>query len=162
MAQAHNPVTTAIHEAEVDAPAKAVYEMLADLDGWPRIFRPFVHVESLGAADGFERVGMWTASDDRVEHWTALRRLDESALRIDFRPERPAPPLASMERSWSVRPLSPGTCAVRLTHDYRVLGEDPAALRSARELIDAIAGAETAAVKAAAEQEATAPNWCWW
>lgn len=158
MTQVQDASRTTIHEVAVGVPAKRVYALLADLGNWPRIFRPFVHLEVLGSAGDFQRVGMWSVTGDRVEHWSALRRPDEAALRIDFRPEEVAPPLTRMERSWTVEPRGSGACVVRLAHTYAVADDDPAAAASVRAAVDTVAQAETAAVKAAAEIEAGASD----
>ncbi|MFJ6750222.1 aromatase/cyclase [Streptomyces sp. NPDC091266] len=158
MADAHGWVAKTAHEVTVAAPPDLVYRLLADLANWPWIFRPFVHAERLGADGPFDRVGMWTTTGDQVEHWVALRRLDEARLRVDFRPEEPAAPPAMMERSWIVEPRSGGSSTVRLLHRYSVLGGDPSALESTARVIDTIADAETQAVKRAAELVAGTPE----
>ncbi|MDN3262846.1 SRPBCC family protein [Streptomyces sp. CSDS2] len=143
-------VGTRVHEVEVAARAGEVFGLLAELANWPWMFRPFVHAEVLGEAGGFERCGMWTTSGERVEAWVALRRVDAARMRIDFEPERPAPPLTRMERAWTVEPVGEEECLVRLEHRYEAAGGD-AALEETGAVIDTIAQAETAAVKAAAE-----------
>ncbi|MEU9982389.1 SRPBCC family protein [Streptomyces sp. NPDC050856] len=158
MTESHPGATRVSHEVTVDAPAEDVYRLLADLANWPWMFRAFVHAEVIGRQGAFERVGMWTTSGDRVEHWLALRRLDEAALRIDFRPEDPAPPLASMERSWVVEPVTAHRCTVRLLHGFTLTVDDPGALEATRGVIDTVADAETSAVRAAAELTAREPE----
>ncbi|MEU6057067.1 SRPBCC family protein [Streptomyces sp. NPDC047097] len=148
----------AVHEVKVAAPAREVYQLLADLDNWPWIFAPFVHTELLGTDGGSERVGMWTTSGEGVEHWVALRRLDEDALRICFRPERPVPPLASMERSWVVEPLSATECTARLLHTYELGDDGPQTRADTARVIDTIAEGETEAVRAAAELVTATPE----
>lgn len=147
----HERAARAAHEVTVAAPAGTVHRLLADLDNWPWIFRPFVHVELLGTDGDFERVGMWTTTGDEVEHWVALRRVDDTALRIEFRPETPAAPLETMSRTWVVQPRSERECTVRLLHHYTLAGDDPAARQATARVIDTVAEGETAAVRAAAE-----------
>lgn len=154
----HEQAARAAHEIKVAAPAQQVYRLLADLDNWPWMFRPFVHVELLGTEGDFERVGMWTTTGDEVGHWIALRRLDEARLRIDFRPQTPEAPLATMERTWVVEPLSERECTVRLLHRYTLIEDDPAAREATDRVIDTIAGAETDAVRTAAELANEAPE----
>ncbi len=146
------------HATEVRATAESVYRLLADIGNWPRMFRPFVHLESLGTEGGFERIGMWTTSGDEVVHWVARRRLDERGLRVEFRPEVAHPPLESMRRSWVVEPSSGEECLVRLVHEYRVAGDDPAGADTVRRMIDEVAEGELAALRTAAEQEAASPD----
>jgi aromatase len=145
------------HEVTVRAAAGDVYRLLADLDAWPRIFPPFVHLERLGSVDGYERVGMWALSGTgepaggRVEHWVALRRTDEDALRVEFRPERVEPPLESLCRTWSVEAAGDDRCVVRLEHAYRLKDDDPRAAEAVRRTTEEIAQSELAAVQTAAE-----------
>lgn len=145
------------HATEVGASAQAVYRLLADLGNWPRIFGPFVHLEVLSTDGATERIGMWTTDGDRVEHWVALRRLDEEGLRIDFRPETVPPGLESMERSWVVEPVSRQTCVARLVHTYRVKADQDGPAAVAR-TVEEISRAELTAVKAAAELDNTSPE----
>ncbi|WP_052412428.1 aromatase/cyclase [Streptomyces mutabilis] len=152
----HERAARAAHEVTVAAPAEAVHRLLADLDNWPWIFQPFVHVELLGTDGDFERIGMWTTTGDEVVHWVALRRVDDAGLRIDFRPESPAAPLETMRRTWVVEPLSERKCTVRLLHHYTLTGDDPAAREATARVIDTVAEGETAAVRAAAEMSSDA------
>lgn len=162
-------VVTASHRAAVRSPAGEVYRLLADLDSWPRIFAPFVHLERLGpaeqlgpaqgpAAEGTERIGMWSVFDDTVEHWVVRRRCDEAALRLDFWPEVPPPPVASTRRSWLVEPASAHTCVVRLEQECRVGGADPGAADEVADAMEELGRRELAAVLAAAETAALSPE----
>ncbi|MDI3408197.1 aromatase/cyclase [Streptomyces cavernicola] len=148
----------AVHEIAVRAPARETYRLLADLDNWPWIFKPFVHVERTGQEGEFERLGMWTTGGDRVERWGALRRLDEAALRIEFRPEDVPPPLTGMERVWAVEPDGEHACLVRLLHTYTLAEDTPAARAQVAGVIDTVAGTETQAVREAAELTAHTPE----
>ncbi|PSL52671.1 aromatase/bifunctional cyclase/aromatase [Saccharothrix carnea] len=141
---------TARHEVHVDAAPDHVFDLLADLDQWPRLFRPFVLVESLGGRDGVERVGMWATFDDAIEHWAAFREVDRDHRRLTFRPERPHPPVTAMERTWQVSPAPAGGSLLTLSH--RVTADEDA-LDGVRAGIEDIAARETAAVRAAAEQD---------
>ncbi|MFE6721723.1 SRPBCC family protein [Streptomyces albidoflavus] len=151
-------VVRAVHEVAVRAPARETYRLLADLDNWPWIFTPFVHVESTGQEGEFERVEMWTTGSDRVERWGALRRLDQAALRIEFRPEDVARPLSDMERVWAVEPDGEHACLVRLLHTCTLADDTPTARAQVTEVIDTVARAETQAVREAAELAAHTPE----
>jgi aromatase len=141
----------------VNAPAGEVYRLLADERNWPRIFTGFVHTENLGPADPYDRIGMWAHSEGAVEHWMALRRLDEQGLRIEFRPETPPPGLASMVRSWVVEPVSAGDCLVGLEHAFQPLDGASTTVEEVSRTAARIALAEVEAVRAAAELVAAEP-----
>ncbi|ABD13499.1 hypothetical protein ThrDRAFT_04660 [Frankia casuarinae] len=146
------------HEIRVGAPAGFVYRLLAGLEHWPSIFAPFVHAERLGTDGELERVGMWTTSGTRVERWVAFRRCQQEDLRIWFRVEQPPPPLESMERAWTVVPVSDGECLLRLAHELRVTAGVSADIGAVVRQVDVVAEAETAAVRAAAERAVSAPD----
>ncbi|MEV5437257.1 SRPBCC family protein [Streptomyces sp. NPDC052682] len=145
------------HEVTVRAAAGEVYRLLADLDAWPWMFPPFVHLERLGRAGEDERVGMWALTGagepagKRIEHWVALRRTDDAALRVEFRPEAVQPPLQSLRRTWSVTAAGDDTCVVRLQHDYRLQDDDPQAAEAVRRTTGEVARSELAALQTAAE-----------
>ncbi|MFD8980007.1 SRPBCC family protein [Streptomyces sp. NPDC059564] len=148
---AQSPFHRTEHETPVRADARAVHRLLADEDNWPRIFASFVHLENLGRDGDFDRIGMWGHYDGAVEHWVALRRVDEAALRVEFRPESLPPQLESMYRSWVVEPAPDGGCVVRLEHEFRLKEEDRAAAETTLATIEGIALSEVAAVREAAE-----------
>lgn len=141
---------TARHEVHVDATPDHVFDLLADLDQWPRVFRPFVLVEPLGEREGVERVGMWATFDGVIEHWAVFREVDRDHRRITLRPERPHPPVTAMERTWQVDPAPNGGSLLTLSH--RVTSDEDA-LDGVRASIEDVATRETAAVRAAAEQD---------
>ncbi|MEE1929394.1 SRPBCC family protein [Streptomyces sp. TRM 70351] len=151
---------TAEHGVPVRAAAEPVFRLLADLDAWPRVFPPFVHLERLGQDErGRERVGMWAMSGERIDHWVALRTVDEAGLRVSFVPESAPPPLGSMHRSWVVEPEGAEACTVRLLHEYTVREDaDAGALAAVERTVAEIAAAELSAVQAAAELVAAFPK----
>ncbi|MFF5707133.1 SRPBCC family protein [Streptomyces sp. NPDC012794] len=144
------------HELPVRASAQDVHRLLADEGNWPRVFAPFVHLENLGRDGEFDRIGMWGHYDGTVEHWVALRRVDQDALRVEFRPESLPPQVESMLRSWVVEPAPDGGSVVRLEHEYRL--KDPAAAETVRSTVETIARTEVAAVRDAAELAALRPE----
>lgn len=156
------------HRTRARSAAGPVYRLLADHDNWPRIFPPFVHLENLGPCrrndalpvtlPGCERIAMWSVSGDAIEHWVALRRKDERALRIDFHPEAVEPPLESICRTWTVREVSGGECVIGMECAFSVRGDDAATLASVRDAVAEGAAAELLAVRIAAELEATFPQ----
>ncbi|WP_340560964.1 aromatase/cyclase [Streptomyces sp. GSL17-111] len=147
------------HRARVRADAESVFRLLVDLDNWPRVFPPFVHLESLGTdARGRERVGMWSTSGERVEHWVALRTVDAAGLRVGFVPERIEAPMTSMSRDWVVEPDGDAACVVRLEQAFTVSPGHTDALAPLRRTVAELAPAELSAVQTAAELEAAFPE----
>ncbi|MFB9594012.1 SRPBCC family protein [Streptomyces racemochromogenes] len=154
------PTHRHVHEAPVRASAEDVHRLLADEDNWPRVFASFVHLENLGPEGGSEggsdRIGMWGHYDGTIEHWVALRRIDQDALRVEFQPESLPPALESMRRSWVVEPTADGGSTVRLEHEYRL--KDPAAAEGVRAQVEEIAASEVAAAREAAELASLQPE----
>ncbi|MCF6525775.1 SRPBCC family protein [Streptomyces sp. JJ36] len=157
-------VRRTVHRLRVRAAAGDVHRLLAGLDDWPRVFPSFVHLERLGTHGDAERVGMWALAGEPgpeaagVEHWVALRRVDDKARRVEFRPEEVAPPLREMTRTWVVEPAGEGACEVRLEHAFRLREDDPEAAGAVARTAGEIARRELAAVRDAAELAAASPG----
>lgn len=135
------------HEITIGAPAAAVYQLLADVTNWPRIFPPTIHVDRLEAQGDEERIRIWATANGRPKDWTSRRTLDREALRITFRQEIPAPPVAAMGGTWIIEPLGEQETRVRLLHDYRAIDDDPHDLLWIERAVDKNSTAELAALK---------------
>jgi len=135
------------HDILVDAPADAVYRLIAEVENWPRIFPPTVYVDQVERSGQKERIRIWATANGEAKNWTSRRRLDEESLRIDFRQEVSTPPVAAMGGAWVVEPLSDTTCRVRLLHDYRAIGDDPEKLAWIDAAVDRNSRAELAGLK---------------
>ncbi|MDR3031700.1 MAG: aromatase/cyclase [Kitasatospora sp.] len=135
------------HEITIGAPAAAVYQLLADVTNWPRIFPPTIHVDRVEAEGNEERIRIWATANGQPKDWTSRRTLDPEALRITFRQEIPAPPVAAMGGTWILEPLDAGTTRVRLLHDYRAIGDDPHDLLWIERAVDKNSTSELQALK---------------
>nr|AAK06788.1 putative cyclase/dehydrase SimA5 [Streptomyces antibioticus]AAL15584.1 Sim6 [Streptomyces antibioticus] len=139
------------HTIEVDAPATDVYRLLAEVENWPRIFGPTIHVDHVERGARTERIRIWATANGAAKSWTSRRELDPEALRIDFRQEVSAPPVAAMGGAWIIEPVSEGACRVRLLHDYRAIDDAPEDLAWIEQAVDRNSRSELAALKANAE-----------
>lgn len=148
------PVRRTEHTVTVAAPAETVYGFIAEVDNWPSLFPPTVHVECLERDGGDERIRIWATANGEPKTWTSRRVLDPAALRVEFRQESSAPPVAAMGGAWVFEPLSPGKCRVRLLHDYRAADDDPEALEWIDRAVERNSSAELAALKENAERAA--------
>ncbi|MDC2959438.1 aromatase/cyclase [Streptomyces gilvifuscus] len=135
------------HEITIGAPAAAVYRLLAEVTNWPRIFPPTIYVDREQTGAHEERIRIWATANGEPKTWTSLRTLDPQSLRITFRQEVPAPPVAAMGGTWIVEPLDEGACRVRLLHDYRAVGDDPHDLLWIERAVDNNSRSELAALK---------------
>ncbi|GAA4227667.1 SRPBCC family protein [Actinomadura meridiana] len=135
------------HEITISAPAAAVYRLLAEVANWPRIFPPTIHVEQLERGAGDERIQIWATANETAKTWTSYRTLDADELRITFRQEVSAPPVAAMGGTWIIEPLSETESRVRLLHDYRAIDDDPDGLAWIDRAVDRNSRSELAALK---------------
>ncbi|MEV6655089.1 aromatase/cyclase [Streptomyces sp. NPDC051219] len=135
------------HEITVQAPATEVYRLIAEVENWPRIFPPTVYVDHVERGENEERIRIWATANGEVKNWTSRRTLDPEALRITFRQEVSAPPVASMGGTWIIEPLSEGESRIRLLHDYRAIDDDPENLKWIDEAVDRNSRSELAALK---------------
>lgn len=135
------------HEITISAPAGAVYRLLAEVTNWPRIFPPTIHVDRVEADGAEERIRIWATANGDAKNWTSRRTLDPEGLRITFRQEVPAPPVAAMGGTWILEPLGEGETRVRLLHDYSAIGDDPHDLLWIERAVDKNSLSELAALK---------------
>ncbi|GID94070.1 aromatase/cyclase [Amorphoplanes digitatis] len=135
------------HEITVSAPAEAVYRLIAEVENWPRIFPPTVYVDHVERGEREERIRIWATANGEPKNWTSRRTLTPERLRIDFRQEVSTPPVAAMGGAWIITALTEGESRVRLLHDYRAVGDDPAGLAWIDEAVDRNSRAELAALK---------------
>ncbi|MFD5064338.1 aromatase/cyclase [Streptomyces sp. NPDC058394] len=138
------------HTITVEAPAAAVYRLIAEVENWPRIFPPTIyvdHVDQVERGAGEERIRIWATANGEAKNWTSRRTLDPESLRITFRQEVSTPPVAAMGGTWIIEPLSGTSSRVRLLHDYRAVDDDPEGLKWIDEAVDRNSRSELAALK---------------
>ncbi|MFH0520367.1 aromatase/cyclase [Streptomyces sp. M41] len=139
------------HQITVQAPAQTVFGLIADVDAWPGVFPPTVHVEVLERTASGERIRIWATANDSVKTWTSRRVLDPEGLRVSFRQEVSQPPVAAMGGEWIVEQLPDSGTLVRLLHDFRAVDDDPEGVEWITRAIDRNSDAELGALKRAAE-----------
>lgn len=142
------------HRITVQAPARTVFGLIADVDAWPRVFPPTVHVDVLERTEGEERIRIWATANDSVKTWTSRRVLDHEGLRVSFRQEVSQPPVAAMGGEWIVEPLPDSRTLVRLLHDFRAVDDDPDGVEWITRAVDRNSDAELGALQRAAERAA--------
>ncbi|MEU6918096.1 aromatase/cyclase [Streptomyces olindensis] len=140
------------HEITVQAPAQDVYRLLAEVENWPRLFPPSVYVEVLEREADLERIRIWATANGEAKNWTSIRQLDPESLRITFRQEVSAPPVASMSGTWVVEPRGETETRLRLLHQYRAVDDDPKGLEWIDEAVDRNSREELPGVKAGLEE----------
>jgi aromatase len=135
------------HEITIEAPAQEVYRLIADVENWPLIFPPSVHVDRVEQTGDEERIRIWATANGSAKNWTSRRVLDPAALTITFRQEVPAAPVAAMGGTWIAESLGPRQTRVRLLHDYRAVDDDPGHLEWIDQAVDGNSRLELALLK---------------
>lgn len=139
------------HRVEVAAEPDAVYEIVADVTRWPRVFGPTVHAERTSLDGRDERITLWATANGEAKTWTSRRELDPGRRRVTFRQEKSQSPVAAMGGEWIIEPLPGGGTSVLLTHDYLPVDDVPDADAWIARAVDRNSEAELNALKAAAE-----------
>jgi aromatase len=139
------------HEIIVNAPARRVYELIADIEQWPQVFGPTVHAEYIEKGEQAERIRIWATAVGTARSWTSRRDRDPDRMTIAFRQEQSQHPVAGMGGMWMVQPLAEDSCRVRLLHDYTAASAEPADLEWIDQAVDRNSTAELAALKSEAE-----------
>jgi aromatase len=146
------PVTRKVaHEIKVDAPAETLYQYIAEVGNWPRLFPPTVHVEVLERGESDERIQIWATANGTAKTWKSRRELTPEKLTVRFRQEVSSPPVGSMGGTWIIEPISESQALVRLLHDYRAVDDDPEKLDWIDKAVDRNSTSELAALKTNAE-----------
>ncbi|MEU9168970.1 aromatase/cyclase [Streptomyces sp. NPDC048420] len=135
------------HDITIAAPAPAVYQLLAEVENWPRIFPPTIHVDRVEHDGARERIRIWATANGEPKNWTSRRELFPEELRITFRQEVSTPPVAAMGGTWIIESLGEHESRVRLLHDYRAVDDDPHDLIWIDQAVDRNSRSELAALK---------------
>lgn len=139
------------HTIEVAAEPKAVYDLIADVTRWPRMFAPTVHAKVLEQSADGERIQLWAVANGQAKTWVSRRGLDPRGLRVSFRQEVSQPPVAEMGGEWRAEPLPGDGTRVVLAHDYRAVDDAAEHVAWIEQAVDRNSRSELAALKAAAE-----------
>lgn len=135
------------HRITVSAPAAAVYELIADVANWPRIFPPTIHVDYARKGDRDEQIRIWATANGQAKNWTSRRMLEPENLRINFQQLVSAPPVAEMAGAWQIEERPGGESLVRLLHEYRAIDDDPHDLHWIDQAVDRNSRSELGALK---------------
>ncbi|MFE5403233.1 aromatase/cyclase [Streptomyces sp. NPDC056580] len=141
-----------LHTTEIDAPARVVHDIIADVSRWPVFFTPNIHVEHVERGERTERIRIWATAGGEVKQWTSRRDLDPEALTVRFRQEVSTHPVASMGGTWRAAALSPARTRLELHHDFTVVDDAPEHVAWVNAALDGNSDAELAGIKRVAER----------
>jgi aromatase len=144
------------HGITVQAPAREVYRLLAEVENWPRLFPPSVYVDYVERTGNTERIRIWATANGEAKNWISRRVLDPDALRITFWQEVSAPPVAQMKGTWIIESGDGQETRLRLLHSYSAIGDDPEGLAWIERAVDENSRAELPGLKAAVESATAA------
>jgi aromatase len=143
-------IWTARHTAKVAASPRQVYQLIANVDYYPKLFNAVLAVEHLGYDGTNERVRFWGTFGEYRGSWVSLREVNPKRMRVRFRQERSSAPLASLGGLWMVVPKGSGSEIV-LDHYYRVIDDNVLAAQRVEVTIEQTATEMLDALDAAAE-----------
>ena len=112
-------------ERRVNAPAQAIYTLVAQVENWPKLLPHYRHVHVLETArDGTRVVEMAARRDVLTGHpwsgiplrWTARQTLTDDPPRVAFHHLRG--PTRGMDVAWTFHAQSNGTTLVQLYHAF--------------------------------------------
>jgi aromatase len=126
------------HQIEVAAPARRLYDLVADAAAGPLVFPGTVHVEWLNRTAAEETIRIWAVNGTTARRWTSRRLLDPAGLSVTFQQERPEPPVEFMRGRWQMNPMASARTLVTLSHAYRAIGDEPAALAWIEDFVDRV------------------------
>jgi aromatase len=135
------------HQMEVAAPARQLYDLVADAAAGPLVFPGTVHVEWLNRTAAEETLRIWAVNGTTARRWTSRRLLDPAGLSVTFRQERPEPPVEFMQGRWQMNPMAPARTLVTLSHAYRAVGDEPAALAWIEDFVDRVSQGQLRALR---------------
>jgi ribosome-associated toxin RatA of RatAB toxin-antitoxin module len=139
------------HRTVVAAGADAVYEVIADVTRWPRVFGPTIHAERLDFDGSTETIRLWATANGEPKTWVSRRELDAKARRVAFGQIKSQSPVKRMRGEWIVEPLPDGTTSVLLTHDWLPVDDVPDADEWITKAVDRNSEAELASLKRGVE-----------
>jgi ribosome-associated toxin RatA of RatAB toxin-antitoxin module len=140
---------TTTHTVMIGAPAKVVYDLIADVTRWPYTFGPTVHAEVFETDGPTERLRLHAFANGDVRTWTSRRELDSANLHVKFEQERSAAPVKSMGGEWRIVPIADSATRVDLLHHFTTA--QPEAVELVLKAVNNNSDAELAALKRAAE-----------
>ncbi|WP_328786206.1 MULTISPECIES: SRPBCC family protein [unclassified Streptomyces] len=120
-------MTELLHEIVVPAPARKLFDLIADVVEAPQYFPTHLYAE-IASIESAHRdlVGRWVVDNGTVRGWRLWRTRDTEALAISFEHEAPKPPLTRMRGNWTFEALADGGTHVRVRHTFELATTTPA------------------------------------
>jgi ribosome-associated toxin RatA of RatAB toxin-antitoxin module len=106
------------HTVTVEATADVVYEVLADVEGYARLFPPTESVTMLEETETHQIARLVVDVSGQRQSWVSRRDLDRERRTIAYRQLENAPMVAFMGGEWRALPLDGCRTQLVITHDF--------------------------------------------
>ena len=106
------------HTVTVEAPADLVYEVLADIEGYARLFPPTESSTMLEESDTHQIARLVVDVSGQPQSWVTRRDLDRERGVIAYRQLENAPMIKYMGGEWRTLPLGGDRTQLVITHDF--------------------------------------------
>lgn len=143
------------HTVTVDANADVVYAVLADVEGYAKLFPPTESVTMLEESDTYQIARLVVDVSGQRQSWVSRRDLDSEHRTIAYRQLENAPMIEYMGGEWRALPLGQNRTQLVITHDFAARPTDSVPTQEqATALLDAAVERNSHADLAAVRQEA--------
>jgi ribosome-associated toxin RatA of RatAB toxin-antitoxin module len=106
------------HTVTVAAHADVVYAVLADVEGYARLFPPTESVTMLEEGDSYQIARLVVDVSGQRQSWVSRRDLDRDHRTIAYRQLENAPMIEYMGGEWRALPLDEDRTQLVITHDF--------------------------------------------
>jgi aromatase len=106
------------HTVTVEASADVVYAVLADVEGYARLFPPTQSVTMLEEGDAHQIARLVVDVSGQLQSWVSRRDLDPRRRVIAYRQLENAPMVEHMGGEWRALPLDANRTQLVITHDF--------------------------------------------
>ncbi|MEU8633649.1 aromatase/cyclase [Amycolatopsis sp. NPDC048633] len=106
------------HTVTVNANADLVYEVLADVVGYAKLFPPTDAVTMLEETETYQIARLVVNVSGQVQSWVSRRDLDRPNRTIAYRQLENAPMIQHMSGEWRALPLGEDRTQLVITHDF--------------------------------------------
>jgi aromatase len=143
------------HTVTVDADADIVYEVLADVEGYAKLFPPTESVTLLEESDSHQIARLVVDVNGQLQSWVSRRDLDPEHRTIAYQQLEKAPIVEHMGGEWRALAIDANRTQLVLTHDFAARTTDGVpTLEQATALLQAAVERNSVADLAAVCQEA--------
>lgn len=109
------------HSILCNVTAEKIYEIIADVSYWPKIFSQCVSANVLEKFENTEIIRIEAMQNNNLISWNTKREYLKNIFRIDFSLPIPMPYLKSMKGQWRVIPIDTEKCLLNVERHFELL-----------------------------------------